>query len=102
MNIHIKFQDNRTQFRDFGIFWGGSPPLRGEWGGGHFGKLKKPFVKLRGKEHVYQISRQSDGISRCGTLGGDSPPRGGTERNFKKMKKKASGYSYIEHVYQIS
>ena len=31
-NKHTKFQDIRTKFRDFGIFWGKSP-LGVEWGG---------------------------------------------------------------------
>ena len=45
----------------------------------------------RGTEHKYQISRQSDGISKWGTLGGDSPS--GEERRgiSKKMKKKPLG-----------
>ena len=50
--ITTKFEDNRTKFRDFGIFGGKSPPPGGGIGG-TFGLLKKAFVKWRGTEHKY-------------------------------------------------
>ena len=57
-NRHTKIEDNPTIFRD-GEFWG-----ENGGNGGNYGKLTKSILKHHGREHTYQVLRQSDYISR--------------------------------------
>ena len=83
---------------------GDSPPQGGN-GRKFRNKLKKGVGVLIHRTCVPNLIKigQYLGEKKSGeNLGGDSLPRGETGGNFEKMKKKPSGYSYIEHVYQIS
>ena len=55
-NIHTKFQDNRTKFRDFGILGGEDPSL-----GGDGGEFRNAGKGIRLKNVVQSIHTKFQG-----------------------------------------